>query len=116
MATLSPAEKAAGRAFRDAAQADLLATFDTDPPAFTVPSFLALYRHHCPARAGRSTALPLHEIYLHSPADGDVPAGRFGFIYRAGRCRSCGQQARSRAGRLVDAQVRPPIHGRVLRA
>ena len=54
---LSVAEKQVGRVFRDAAQAALLAGFDADPPTYQVPNFLALYRHNCPARQGRSTAL-----------------------------------------------------------
>jgi hypothetical protein len=66
--SLSPEEKAAGRRFRDQAQATLLASFDSDPPDHTVPNFLALYRHSCPARQGRSTALELKEIYVSSPA------------------------------------------------
>lgn len=116
--SLSQDEKAAGRRFRDAAQADLLTSFDHDRPTYTVPNFLALFRHNCPARDARSTALELKEVYLHSPAypDLDTPAGRFGFIYRQGRCRACGQTARSRAGRLVDGWQRPPIHGRVVRS
>jgi hypothetical protein len=115
--SLTVAERDAGRAFRDSAQADLLATFDTDPPTFTVPNFLALYRHNCPARHLRSTALECKEVYLHSPAYPywAVPAGRFGFIYRAGTCRHCSATARSRAGRLVDAHARPPMAARVNR-
>lgn len=142
---LTPEEKAAGRAFRDAAQARLLDSFANSPPDHTVPNFIALFRHACPKR-GRSTALELHEQYEMSPAydvfslgrtvvhvalstdptlpnlvrqEGVditfVPEGRFGFIYKAGRCRYCGQTARSRAGRLVDAHERPPVHGRVAR-
>lgn len=109
--SLSAAEKAAGRAFRDTAQADLLNTFTADPPTFTVPNFIALYRHNCPQRGDRSTALELKEQYQLSPAypEHGVPAGRFGFIWRFGACRHCGATARSRAGRLVDAYARPPI-------
>jgi len=110
-------EKEVGRRFRDQAQADLLATFETAPPTYTVPNFIALYRHNCPARNGLSTALELKEMYRASEADPEwgVPAARFGFIWREGRCRSCGQTARSRAGRLVDAHQRPPISGRAIR-
>lgn len=137
-------EKAAGRAFRDCAQAALGKAFRTDPPTYEAPHFLGVYRHRCPARAGRSSALGLTEAYLRSPAYevlgtngqpwiaveadrplvpdgppeeviGRVPAGRFGFIYREGRCRGCGQTARSKAGRLVDGWERPPIHRRATR-
>lgn len=41
-----------------------------------------------------------------------IPAGRFGFIYRTGRCRRCRQTARSPTGRLTDGWGRPPLHGR----
>ena len=114
--TLSTEEKAAGRVFRDEMQAALLRSHTADPPDHTVPNFLSLYRHSCPARQGRSTALELKEVYVSSPSYPDVPAGRFGFIYKQGVCRGCGQTARSRAGRLVDAYERPPIHGRVARS
>lgn len=115
--SLTAREKQAGRRFRDQAQADLTASF-ADPPTYTVPNVLALYRHSCPGRDGRSTALELKEVYLLSPAypDLDVPAGRFGFIYRKGRCRSCGHTGRSHTGRLVDGWQRPPITGRVNRS
>ena len=116
--TLTMPEKQAGRHFRDQAQADLLASFVDTPPDHTVPNFLSLYRHSCPARNGRSTALELKEVYLLSPAYEHlgVPAGRFGFIWKAGRCRGCGQTARSRAGRLILTEDRPPLHGRVARS
>lgn len=145
--SLSPEEKAAGRRFRDDAQAILAATFLTDHPTYSVPNFIGIYRHACAGRTNRSTALELKEIYLPSPAyqvstrKGQIdqvvredepfmpfiavplepyqltriPAGRFGFIYREGRCRSCGDTARSRAGRLIDGWERPPISGRVAR-
>lgn len=142
--SLSAPEKAAGRRFRDDAQAQLLASLVADPPTHRVPNFLGLFRHNCQARAGRSTALQLAEIYLTSPAyhvydDGSqclalpaetterpqwtdaavavhIPAGRFGFIFKQGRCPGCGHSARSPAGRLTDAWQRPPIHGRVARS
>lgn len=141
---LTPAEKAAGRRFRDDAQAALLSQSAGHAPTYTVPHFLGLYRHLCPRREGRSTALDLRERYATSPAydvyiaDGQalavaesegpppvwatgathtqVPAGRFGFIYRQGTCRGCGQTARSNEGRLVDGWERPPIQGRVARS
>jgi len=112
---LSTEEKAVGRVFRDAAQAELVQSFEIDPPDHTVPVVISVYRHACPRRQGRSTALELKEIYLYSPAGGDVPAGRFGFLYKQGRCRYCGASARSRLGRLVDGYDRPPLSGRVAR-
>jgi hypothetical protein len=139
---LTVAEKIAGRAFVAAAQAELTKSLADDPPIYTVPHFLALYRHACQKRNNRSTALELTEVYVQSPAYDVVPernlavpcdepslpvstlgqafvyvpAGRFGFLYRAGRCRGCGHTARSTVGRLVDGWERPPVHGRVARA
>lgn len=108
-APLSPTEKTAGRAFRDA-QICALADLNTaDPPEYYPPNFLKVYRHPCPSRGARSTALQLKEVYVHSPD------GRFGWIYKQGRCPACGQRARSRAGKLVDAYARPPAEGRVAR-
>lgn len=113
---LSPAEKAAGRAFRAQAAAALATRFATDPPTFEVPPVIAIFRHACPGRGGRSTALTLREHYQLSPAAGDVPAGRFAFVHREGRCRHCGATARSATGRVVDAHTRPPLSGRVAQA
>ncbi len=112
---LTDAEKAAGRAFRDAAATAWNARLAAEAPTYEVPTVISQFRHTCPARAGRSTALPLVEIYQTSPAHGDVPAGRFAYITQAGRCRACGQSALSATGRLVDAQTRPPLHGRAAR-
>ncbi len=106
---LSPEEKAAGRRFRDDCQAWLINLVDTTAPTFIVPNFIAIYRHPCPARNHRSTAMELAETYLPSPAFDTIPAGRFAFLYRSGRCRHCGQTGMSRAGRLVDAHTRPPL-------
>ena len=115
---LSEAEKAAGREFRSRMREQLDALHVADPPTYLVPDVIALYRHKCPARGMRSTALELKEIYAASPIypAHDVPAGRFGWIYREGRCRGCGQSARSGTGRLVDGWQRPPLSGRVARS
>jgi len=114
-AQLSPAEKQAGRAFLAEQQAKLVASFDTDPPTYKVLPWHRIYRHECPARSNVSTALELQERYVLSPAYGEVPAARFGFIYKEGRCRGCKGTARSKTGRLVDAYQRPPLDGRVAR-
>jgi hypothetical protein len=115
---LTAPEKDAGRRFRDEATSQLLALNEVDPPTYEVPFFLGLYRHLCAGKNSRSVAMELKEQYLVSPIypEENVPAGRFGFIYREGRCRACGQSARSRAGRLVDGWERPPITGRVARS
>ncbi len=107
--TLSSVEKTVGRRFRTDCQSTLDALNEAAPPTYTVPFFIAVYRHPCPARDGKSTALELLEHYRHSTEDDGVPAGRFGFIYRQGKCRACGAVARSAAGRVVDAHQRPPL-------
>jgi hypothetical protein len=134
---LEAEEKAAARLFRDREQAALDQSFVDDPPDYEPPNWIAVYRHGCPARANRSSALELPEVYKASPRltvesseagvhtpyfssewrprDVDlwqIPQGRFGFIYRQGRCRLCARTARSRKGRLVDAWQRPPLFGR----
>lgn len=115
---LTDLEKKAGRRFRDDCSARLLAVNETSPATFEVPFFLGVYRHLCPSRNGRSTGLELKEQYWISPIypEESVPAGRFGYLFREGRCRACGQSARSQVGRLVDGWVRPPITGRVARS
>jgi hypothetical protein len=60
-----------------------------------------------PADAITRTAISAHD---HDPQHSvHVPAGRFGFLYRDGRCRRCGRTARSDRGRLVTSD-RPPLH------
>jgi len=44
----------------------------------------------------------------------EVPVGRFGFTYKKGHC-VCGATAQSKVGKLVDAELRPPIKGREAR-
>lgn len=132
---LEPEEKIAGRLFRDRCQRDLAEFRANVPPVFDVPFFIAIYRHLCPARGNASMALELREIYVSSPRivvestedgvlratflddwvpndDFDrwiVPAGRFGFVYRTGRCNGCAQRGTSADGHFVDAWTRPPI-------
>lgn len=111
---LTSQEKQAGRRFRDREQQLLDRRFETDPPTYTVNGLIAIYRHACRARGGLSTTLELREVYLSSPAyveHPSVPAGRFGFLYREGRCRHCGDAALTRVGRIVDARERPPLSG-----
>ena len=133
--SLEPEEKVAGRLFRDRSQADLDDFRATTVPDFDVPFFIAIYRHLCPARDFASMALELREVYVTSPrivvlstergidraefydewAWSDefdtwiVPAGRFGFVYRTGRCAACNQRGTSIAGHFVDAWNRPPL-------
>lgn len=115
---LTAQEKVAGRAFLDMMQTQLTQSLADQPPTYIVPNVLAVFRHDCERRRNRSTALTLQECYVRSPAvpEYGIPEGRFGYIYRAGTCRGCGQTARSKNGRLVDGWVRPPLAGRVARA
>lgn len=115
---LSDREKAAGRIFRSAEEVALVQLNELQPPTYDAPFFIALFRHICTAKGSKSVAMELKEQYVVSPIypAENVPAGRFGYIYREGRCRACGQTARSRTGRLVDGWERPPITGRVARS
>ncbi len=109
-------EKQVGRQFKADCEAMLNQRNDEAPPTYEVPFFLGIYRHLCSGRNNRSTGLELKEQYWVSEEHPGVPTGRFGFIFREGRCRACGQTARSRVGRLVDGLQRPPITGRVARS
>lgn len=115
---LSEVEKQIGRQFRREQAHRLDSLNEADPATYEVPHFLGLYRHLCAARDNRSTAMELKEQYVASPiySHEGVPAGRFGFIFREGQCRACGQTARSETGRLVDGWQRPPLTGRVARS
>lgn len=66
--SLTPAEKAAGRTFRDTQQALLLASYRENPPDAVCPPFIRQYRHACEARGFRSVSLELEETYIPSPA------------------------------------------------
>lgn len=115
---LTDAEKQAGKAFRAVCEDTLADLNQADPPDYVVPFFLAVLRHICSAKKGRSIAIECKERYLISPiyeSEG-VPAGRFGFVFREGFCRGCGHTARSRVGRVVDGWERPPVTGRVARS
>ncbi len=139
---LSSTDKLAGRFFRERCATELARSFIDDPPTYTVPVVSGHFRHPCPKRRMRSTALQVDEVYRPSPELDVITApgfsqvqepgtvvipctdprlrytisrvhrGLFAFIYRAGRCRFCGQTARSRDFRLVLAHERPPLHGR----
>lgn len=129
---LSPAEKTAGKLFRDAQQARL----DVMPEAAPCAPFIREYRHDCPKNGGASTVLRLHERYEESPeywvcycstvaefvryvfphedCQGGkpiTPPGFFGFIWLEGTCR-CGLSVRSGRGRLVLKAARPPLEKR----
>lgn len=135
---LEPEERCAGRLFRQLAGAELTRLFAAVKPTYTVPPVIAVYRHPCAGKHGLSCAMQLKEEWVPSPVmvveradDGTltafvkddwvvnlnvdtwtVPQGRFGFIYRQGRCRMCGVAAMSKYGRIVDAYERPPLDSR----
>jgi hypothetical protein len=141
---LTDAEKEFARRFRDAAQSQLTAKIHTDPPTYTPPMFLAIFRHKCSSRPhNESTAIELKEVYVSSvDAIGgewfghEVEASHFkelypdhvnglgeteglplfGFFYKEGECRKCKDTAVSPAGKLVLQSERPPVAGRMARA
>lgn len=92
-----------------------------DPVEHVVPPFISIFRHQC-AKArissvtGKpaSTAMELHEEYATLSEFQDVQSP-MALIYREGKCRQCGERARSTVGRLVRQSERPPLHGRVAR-
>ncbi len=105
MADLTPAEKEAGRAFLTERAAALAARPAVD---MLVPPYIPHHmRHLCP-KLGKSVSFELKEDYSESPGYEGVPAGRFAWVYREGKCPDCGLSARDE-GRLVDARVRPPL-------
>jgi len=134
---LTEEEKIAGRRFRESCQQHLLERVEAAPATFIVPNILSVYRHNCSSRGGRSSALNLKEHYtlsplyivrdgiallseeiidnLIAPTDVEVAEGRFGFIFKEGKCGPCGATAKCRLGRVVDAHARPPVEGRVAR-
>lgn len=137
---LEPEEKVAGRLFREYASKQLAEEIEYNKPDYIVPPVIGLYRHACDAKDGISTALDLKEVWVPSPRivveradDGvltafffaqwvvntnvdtwAVPDGRFGFVYRQGKCRWCDKTAKSKYGRVVDPYERPPLDGRMI--
>lgn len=99
---LTEPEKAAARAFRDRCQAELDRLNDDEPADIMMPVLLHHVRHVCPV-LGKSVSFEMKEVYQTSED------GRFGFIYREGRCSDCKITGRSRKARLVDATTRPPL-------
>lgn len=102
----------------DSLQEYLDARNDEDPPTHIAPWFSGLYRHKCPkARVSvnlgsksASTPIDLKERYVTDES------GTWAIIYREGKCKLCGETARSKDGCLVETVKRPPISGRVARA
>ncbi len=112
---LTAQEKALGREFKKVQEQALARAHEEDPATYTVLPVLAVLRHGCPARRGVSTGIELRDRYVYSPPDEarEIPAGKFAFTYRRGRCRFCGQTARATEGRLILGfpQQRKPDSG-----
>lgn len=134
---LTPAEKKAGRAFRDICQARL----GELPADATCPPYIVWFRHACSARAddAGTWAMPLRQHYWTSPeywvcycsaiqpfvkyvfphedCQGGKPvaeAGKFAFIFRRGECPRCHLTVCSGSGRFVLAASHPPEKGAVV--
>jgi hypothetical protein len=106
--SLTQAERAAGRAFRDQAMVRMAQL--VSPEAEEKPGFLRHVRHECPLREGRTWAVELREYYILNPAREGLEAGRLAFMWRAGQCK-CGYAIRSGRGRVVEPEDRPPLRG-----
>jgi hypothetical protein len=133
---LTPTEKKAGKAFREASQLILNDRNRQDPPGQFAVVFHRVVRHNCPAAAGVSTGTVLREHYEESPeywvcycgavstwswhfphwdCQGGkvaVAAGQFAWIWKEGKCSGCGLVVRTKLGRFVIAADRPADCGR----
>lgn len=137
---LTPGEKQAGRAFRDACQALLDARNEASPPKVFALPLWRVVRHECPAAAGASIGITLREHCELSPeywmcrcgmvstwgppvshskrCDGSArvvaAADQFAFTWKEGKCSGseCGLAIRTRTGRFVVTADRPAEHGR----
>jgi hypothetical protein len=105
---LTPAQKAAGRRFRDQCAAELAALNASSPPDGSALAFWRVYRHDCPAAAGASVGIDLHEHYQLSP-DRVLAC-----LWKDGRCPDCGLVVRSGTVRVVIAADRPPAEVRAV--
>jgi hypothetical protein len=93
--TLTPAEKLAGRAFRDAGQAALDKLNEASPPGSFVLVLWRVVRHECSAAGGASIGITLREHRQESPEH------RFAWIWKDGRCPGCVLAVRTRKGRFL---------------
>lgn len=134
---LAPAEKKAGRAFREASQLVLDARNEASPPGQYALVFHRVVRHDCPAAGGTSTGVTLREHYEPSPeywvcycgavstwswhfphqdCDGGkviVAADEFAWIWKEGKCSGCELVVRTKLGRFVIAADRPADRERI---
>jgi hypothetical protein len=138
---LTHAERSAGKWWRAQRDAELKRLNAEEPVNEHPPPVVRHIRHLCPGIAGRSVSFDYAEAYVTSPRIGVcycsvikpvpdellgkfphedcaggtlVPAGRFGYVYREGRCAGCGHTARSLTGRVVDGIERLPTGRKVI--
>jgi hypothetical protein len=129
--TLTPSEKQAGRAFRDASQAVLDALNEASPPHEFALVFWRVVRHECRTADGASIGVSLREhreespeywvcycgtvapfnpeVFPHDDCDGGkviAAGGRFAWTWKEGKCSGCGWTARARTGRCVPVADR----------
>lgn len=100
---LTREQKLEARAWLAEQQLLLAGLNENDPPTHAPPNMVKVFRHACSKRRNKSTALQLHEMYVLSED------GQWGFIFKEGTCKACGDTARSPEGRFVIAADRPPI-------
>ena len=117
---LTSAQRSAGRAFRDACQAELDELNAAEPPGAGGHPLLRVIRHPCKERGGASVGIELREHYQLSPltfvpnppgdpAPGEfVPEGLFCWIWKDGRCPDCKLVLRSTSGLIDLAADHPP--------
>ena len=136
---LTHAERSAGKWWRAQRDAELKRLNAEEPVNEHPPPYVRHIRHLCPGIAGRSVSFDYAEVYVTSPAlmvsnklkvqvldqelaenspprkvDAVILAGRFGYVYREGRCAGCGHTARSLTGRVVDGIERLPTGRKVI--
>jgi hypothetical protein len=128
---LTPDQKTALRAFRDASQAALNARSLLDPPGMTALVLHRVVRHECAAEGGASVGITLREVREESPeywvcycgivttwsphfphrdCDGAkvvAAAGEFAWLWKEGRCSGCGLAVRTAKGRYVVSADHP---------
>lgn len=107
---LTPAQKKAGRIFRDQARARMAELVPRD--AHEVPGLLRHVRHECPLHAGRTWAVEMREHYLLNPAMDELEEGRLAWVWKSGTCK-CGFAIRSGDGRMVDRFARGLLRGAI---
>jgi hypothetical protein len=89
-----------------------------DPPTYDVPHYLGNFRHKCAGARNISKPIDLKELYIQDDVETELTDGNkviLAVVAREGKCKKCGQSARSISPHLVDSAERPPLTGRVSR-